>query len=175
MKNLTYIMAVALASTSLGVPLMAQTPAMPCVVVSVKDPNSKNSMSRPQFSATRVLDLVVSAHLTSLVKTAPVLMDVKFLTPKGNVYQTRKLPVAPEGKPGREVAVPGYPYPVAERVLKAPDANVTGKPWAQVEDILPVAGTDIVKNSLYGKWQVEVSFPMEKTECRGTAEFTVVQ
>jgi hypothetical protein len=105
-----------------------------------------------QFSATDVLDLefqvVVPAAALSQRR-----LDLKLFTPKGHLYQTLS------------IAAP------------APSTS-TGTPerrgrYQTLTARLPVAGTTIVNNSLYGTWKAEAYFEGDATTCARPRAFVI--
>lgn len=103
------------------------------------------------FSATEVLDLefqVVVPADPSLARP----LQLKLFTPKGHLYQT--LAVSPGAAPGP-----------ANAKRRSRFRTVTAR--------LPVAGTTIVNNSLYGTWRAEAYLEGERTACAKPRTFVI--
>jgi hypothetical protein len=115
-------------------------------------PGKPASRSRKSlnFSATEVLDLEFQVVVPADASGA---LELKLFTPKGHLYQTLAVPAegsAPE--PATPRRRPRY------RTLTAR---------------LPVAGTTIVNNSLYGTWKAEAFFQGERTACGKARTFVI--
>lgn len=105
----------------------------------------------PQFSATEVLDLefkVVVPVSVSLQRR----LELKLFTPKGHLYQTLSI-AAPTASTGTGTARRGRSQTLTAR--------------------LPVAGTTIVNNSLYGTWKVEAHFEGDANACAKPRAFVI--
>ena len=78
-------------------------------------------------------------------------LELKLHTPRGYLYQVLTVPFA-GGKSGgvERRRVPGNPRLLVERELR-----IAGPGTYRVSARLPVAGTWITTNSLYGEWRVE--------------------
>lgn len=134
---LALIVAVPLTLVSLAGDGRAQQPVevSGCTIVWVTAPNppGKSPPRRPplDFSASKVLDLEFWVVLPSRSSTPGPSLELKLFTPKGHLYQTLTAPV-----PQRA------------------GAGGAGRPrrFQTITMRLPVAGTTIVNNSLYGKW-----------------------
>lgn len=154
--------AVALASMSFAAfDAVAQKNAAPraaCQSVWVTAPAFGKPASRARkplnFSAADVLDLefqIVVPAGTSLVGRR---LELKLFTPKGHLYQTLAVPAASKasGTAGTPKRRPRY-------------QTLTAR--------LPVAGTTIVNNSLYGTWKAEAYFEGERTACAKARSFVI--
>ncbi len=97
-------------------------------------PKKKSRKKHPTFSASSILDLKLEAALSPAVKGQHQL-EFKVFTPKGHLYQS-------------------LPATVATPAASA-DRREREKPKRTATATLPVAGTTIVTNSLYGEWRLE--------------------
>jgi hypothetical protein len=102
------------------------------------------------FSAAEVLDLEFQVLIRPDLLAGRSL-ELKILTPKGHLYQTLDLPAPSE----------------------APDAEKRRSRYRTVTARLPVAGTTIVNNSLYGTWKAEAYLAGERTACAKPRSFLI--
>ncbi len=103
------------------------------------------------FSAAEVLDLEFQVVIRADLLAARSL-ELKVLTPKGHLYQTLALPTPSE-------------------VSQA--ASTRRSRYRTVAARLPVAGTTIVNNSLYGTWKAEAYLAGERTTCARARSFVI--
>jgi hypothetical protein len=99
----------------------------------------------PSFSATKVLDL---EFRTDVTRRDAATLYLRIYTPRGHLYQTFTLMLAP--------AVPGEPRPPAIARL-------------------PVAGTAITVNGLYGRWRAEPWLGGDAVTCGAAREFFITE
>jgi hypothetical protein len=104
------------------------------------------------FSATQILDLRLGTVLRRELPGSHVLA-LKLFTPRGHLYQTLTVPFTAAGQSNGERMVDGYPRPLREQETR-PVAE-QGTSGFELSATLPVGGTAIVTNSLYGEWRVE--------------------
>ena len=76
------------------------------------------------------------------------------------------MPLAAGGAPATARTLAGYPYPVEEVAVRPLEG------LAIVEVTLPVGGTAIASNGLYGVWQVEAAIA-DGPSCFDPATFTL--
>ena len=133
------------------------------------------SRTATTFSATRILDLDFAVLFAPTVRTAePHVVEFRVYTPKNNLYQTMSVPFTTDvQRKGQRLSVPGYPDVVPVRVL----SKVTHKKAKGLiaTTRLPVAGTPIVNNSLYGVWRAEVVIDGAPARCGAPLQFTITQ
>jgi hypothetical protein len=144
-----------------GAPALEADPtsrARGCDAVLVDSPQSTERKGRftPTFSATRILDLRLDTVIGATVQGSH-LLQLKLYTPKGHLYQVLSVPftvaAGDEARPAAKRWVDGYPEPLDEQRAKPIDHLGTAR--RGVSATLPVAGTSIMTNSLYGQWMVE--------------------
>jgi hypothetical protein len=134
----------------------APPPASGCRSVWVTAPSfegkpSSRSRKRLDFSAAEAPDLEFQVVIPADAALAGRRLELKLFTPKGHLYQTLAVTAGAGGEnPGRR---------------KARHRTVTAR--------LPVAGTTIVDNSLYGTWRVEAYFEGERAACTGARSFVI--
>jgi len=104
-----------------------------------------------RFSAIRMLDLNLTVRFVD-GSAGDHLLRLKLLTPKGHHYQTLSARIASDPKKSGSLRrVEGYPRPLVVRLLK--NAGLPSLP--EVTLSVPVGGTPIVANSIYGMWTAE--------------------
>ncbi len=104
-------------------------------------PPKRKAKRKPTFSASSILDLKFEVGLPPALK-GPHTLELKVFTPKGHLYQTLSAAIrTPAG---------------------AADQRTRGA-GRTASALLPVAGTTIVNNSLYGEWKVEAFLDGERT------------
>jgi len=112
---------------------------------------------RDVFSASRSLDLHLKARLGNDLEGAHT-VEFRVHTPRGFLYQTLSVPYTLEPKPRprtrkRKDGGTTGPEALGEvPVLNEAEVDSSGRPT--LEASLPVAGTAITTNSLYGRWTV---------------------
>lgn len=158
-----------------------ESSANSCLAVAVSSPEAPKK--RGTFSATKILDLQFGALLHKRVSGEHV-MNLKFYTPKGHLYQQIDVPftggVKAVGVRGAEAStgprmrcVDGYPQPLPEQSLVAVKTSA-GRGY-QVTARLPVAGTSIMTSSLYGKWKVVPHLDGSSKACGKASTFSITQ
>ncbi len=106
------------------------------------------------FSAEEVLDLEFQVSIPADASSAGQGLELKLFTPKGHLYQTLAVPTQPQS---------AGTAPAPKR--RARFRTVTAR--------LPVAGTTIVNNSLYGTWKAEAYVAGERTACAKARSFVI--
>lgn len=115
----------------------------------------------PRFSAVRMLDLNLTVRFQDGFGGDHVL-HVTLFTPKGHHYQTLSVPIASDaGREGSLRRVEGYPRPLPVQLLRQTDGS--GLPEVTVS--VPVGGTPIVANSVYGMWTAEAALDDQREAC----------
>ncbi len=114
-----------------------------------------------QFSAIRMLDLNLTVRFADGF-SGDHLLHLKLLTPKGHHYQT--LSVWTTSDPARSESlrrVDGYPRPVAVRLVQGAALLLP----SEVTVSVPVGGTAITANSIYGMWTAEAYLDDQSEVC----------
>jgi hypothetical protein len=120
--------------------------AHPRILLKVSSPQLRD---RPRvFRASRITELQFDAVFAGRLTGSHVL-ELKLYTPRGYLYQVLTVPFS-GAKGGWHRHLPGNPRVFVEREMR-----VAGPGKYQVSARLPVAGTWIMTNSLYGNWRVE--------------------
>jgi hypothetical protein len=140
-----------------------------CVAVAVSSPQLPASTHpRVAFAASRILDVAFDAQLRQHA-TGPHLLELEVFTPRGHLYQTLAVPfTAPRLSRGARL-VDGHPRPIPEQETRAVLHN--GLRSYEVSAVLPVGGTAITANALYGVWQVRPI--LDGQVCGPTASFQI--
>lgn len=126
-----------------------------CPEMAISSVEQPNVVDNPKFSVVKTTDLKI--HVTfPQGMTDEHIITLKFVTPKGHVYQQMDIPVSPD--PVREGGsatrrIPGYPYPVEVAVPELSRIGTESVPAIEVG--FPVGGTSIATSSLYGAWRIE--------------------
>jgi len=129
------------------------------------------------FAATNVTDIefaiVFSPQVASQFSSVH-LVEFRVFTPSGNLYESLSLPITTDAKrAGERHRVPGYPDLVPVQVLKPITHGNGNGLFAKVK--LPVAGTPILSNSLYGTWKADALVEEQTTSCSTPASFTITR
>lgn len=160
-----------------ALPLLGQQVVAPCIAVAVQADGQAFAPTTASFSATQILDVTATAILRLSSRpdfaTGDHVMEFRFKSPDGHLYQSVSVPFTTNAaSAGKEQKVNGYPLPVARQAARA----VTYQRVNQlgVSATLPVAGTLIIQNSLYGRWTVEATVDGEKSRCSSSASFSLI-
>lgn len=118
-----------------------------CSAIQVTSPDApakaqRRSKKAPTFSAAAILDLKLEATLSPAVKGQHQ-VEFKVYTPKGHLYQS-------------------LTAMTASSAAAAQGGRQRGGKKTAAAVMLPVAGTTIVTNSLYGQWKVEAFLDGER-------------
>lgn len=111
------------------------------------------------FSATKIVDIDFQVRFAPR-EHGDHLLTVEVFTPRGHLYQQIDVPFNSQLPAGTKSTktIEGYPRPVVlQRTLEVEETGSKDKknPRHQVTARLPVAGTLIMQNSLYGDWTAE--------------------
>jgi hypothetical protein len=118
-----------------------------CGAIQVSSPEQQQQQrARGTFSASRTLDLSFRMTLRNLDADAH-LVTFRIFTPNGHLYQ--EIQVVTQAAPGQS--------------------------GATVSAQIPVAGTAIPTNSLFGRWSVAPHFDDSPRTCAPAAVFTIVE
>lgn len=127
------------------------------------------------FSATAILDIdlaILFSESASAKFAQPRVVEFRLYTPRGKLYESQSIPFTSDAKrKGERLRVPGYPDVVPLRVLSGVTHKKTRGVIATIR--MPVAGTPIMNNSLYGLWRAEAFLDGDTTPCSVPAEFTI--
>ncbi len=138
---------------------------------------SSGPVSRPaatsQFSASQVEDLQLTVQLLGRVGPYHVL-ELEVYTPNGHLYQVLAAPVTTDAaRAGELVQLPGYARAMPMQVLRRVRTR-EGPAWVATLT-MPVAGTYIVTNSLYGDWELKPRLDATPMSCERRFLFTLTE
>jgi hypothetical protein len=130
-----------------------------------------------QFSATQVTDIefaIVFSQTVAAQFTNAQVVEFRVYTPQGNLYETISIPITNNpARAGEKHRIAGYPDLIPVQVLTSINHGGGRGMFAKVT--LPVAGTPIISNSLYGTWKAEAVVEDEIAPCSLPAQFTITQ
>jgi len=140
--------------------------------------NQQGQGNEPRsYKATSVIDIdfaIVFSPETLARYSNSHWVEFRVLGPKGNLYQSIAIPFTADAKKaGERHRVPGYPELIPVQLLKPIQFGSGQGMIAKVR--LPVAGTPIVNNSLYGRWKAVAYIDGETVSCSLPAEFVITQ
>jgi len=149
--------------------------AVDCLTVAASSAQQHAGAFAGRFQATQVLDVDLSVLFSARAAgrlAGDHVVEVRVYTPKGNLYQSIELPfTADSGRRNQERRLPGHPEPLALRGLAA--ATLNRSLFFAVKATLPVAGTPILNNSLYGQWTAEAFVDGASAACGPKGTFTI--
>lgn len=128
------------------------------------------------FSATKVLDVDLFVLFTPGVvnrfSAGDHQLEVRVFTPRGFLYQSIAIPFTSDStKHGKPQKLDGYPH--AKPVQGLRDVTFGKGKFLGTAVRLPVGGTMISTNSLYGTWQAEAFIDGEALKCSQPATFSI--
>lgn len=167
-------LAIALVLAAAALPLAAQSSSHGCVAVTVGSPQKNGGRFETSFSATQVIDIDFSIVFTPGAAqrlSGDHLVEFRISGPRGHLYQSMAIPFTADDAHGRKVSVPAYPTPVEAKSLAPTQYN--GSQHLYVAATLPVAGTSIVSNGLYGEWTAQAYVDGDPLACSQAARFTI--
>jgi hypothetical protein len=148
--------------------------AQPCRSLVVASAEETRGAASEKFSATKTTDLTFRLFVDPALSGDHVL-ELKVFTPHTFLYRSIAVPIAlgaaASAAAAQERSVDGYPRP--QRVRRATRDKLAGADVQKVEVAFPVGGTDIVGNSLYGKWKVEPFLDGATDACGPAASFRI--
>jgi hypothetical protein len=134
-------------------------------------------LDAPVFSAAQVIDVEFAIVFSKKVAeqfSGVHVVEFRVYTPQGHLYQSLSIPMTNDSRlAGERHPVPGYPDPMPVYGLTSIRRGNGQGMFAAVT--LPVAGTSIVSNSLYGEWKAEAFVADEIAPCAQRASFTITQ
>jgi hypothetical protein len=147
-----------------------------CAQVVVGSEQLNKGQFTSSFSASSILDVDISATFvpgtTKRFESGNHVVEVRVYTPHNYLYQTISVPFTADPKrTGQTIRLEGYPHPLPiqqMRTVKQGNSSVMA-----VSARLPVGGTMISANSLYGVWTAQVYVDGETLPCSQAAKFTV--
>jgi hypothetical protein len=147
-----------------------------CIGVTAGSAAQRGRPVTPVFSATQVVDVdleVLFSPAAALRLTGHHVVEVKIYSPKGNLYQSISIPFSFDRNRPLERRLDDYPEPVALRTPVARTYNRSRHYGVAVT--LPVAGTPILNNSLYGLWTATAFIDGARSTCGAPMKFRITQ
>ena len=124
------------------------------------------------LAATTVEDVVFTIKLRKAISGDHV-VTLKVYMPEGNLYQSLGTPVSLTGSQRRgKRPVPGYPFPL-DIQMAMPITTGSDSDKQLVEVTMPLAGTAIVSNSIYGDWKVDLYLDDAQQACADRVSFRI--
>ncbi len=159
-------LALAIASLFLAAPLFAS-----CVGMSFGSEQKNDGKFDTTFSATQIIDVDLSVMFPPGIAAkfaGDHKVEVRIYTPRGHLYQSMTIPfTSDESRKGRHVTIEGYPQPLETQLLDEKQLRVFVR--------LPVAGTPIISNSIYGKWSAQAYVDDDPVACSKPSTFQITQ
>jgi hypothetical protein len=148
-----------------------------CVAIGVGSQQKGNGRFDTTFSATGVIDVDFSVLFTQGAAkrfSGAHRVEFRIYTPKGHLYQSIAIPFTVDAAvKGKKVTIPDYPQPISTQLLTPVSYNNASHLAASVR--LPVAGTPILTNSLYGTWTAQAYVDGETVGCSKPVSFQITQ
>lgn len=124
------------------------------------------------FSSEGVLELRFDVGLNPPISGFHIL-ELVIANPNGHHYQTLVAPITGDpGLEGRLTKIPSYPNPIPAQLVSV-SRTPGGEPGTATLR-LPVAGTPILSNSLYGEWRYTARLDGEEIDCEGPTAFILL-
>jgi hypothetical protein len=155
-----------------------------CAALAFRSPQAGGDF-QTTFSATKIIDLelVILFHSGSGSAIPPGMLqglndthvlELRIFTPRGNLYQSTQVAfTADSSKKNSFVRLDSYRQPQQVQLLS--DITFQKNKQVGVVTTLPVAGTPIIQNSLYGLWRAEAYVDDQRLPCSKAATFTITQ
>ncbi|HVT02583.1 MAG TPA: hypothetical protein VHL58_04305 [Thermoanaerobaculia bacterium] len=147
-----------------------------CVALMASSPQAGGNEAST-FSVTQILDIELTAMFPKSAANKLIglhVAEIRIYTPKHSLYQSISLPFSADAKrKGEKHRLQNYPELVPLRVLR--DLSGSGKPYLGLTASLPVAGTPILMNSMYGTWSAEAFLDGEPFACSPSVKFAINQ
>ena len=150
-----------------------------CVGIAVGSEQKDHGKFAASFSATQVADIDLSVLFTpgsaKRFGAGNHVIEVRVFTPGGNLYESISVPVTTDSsRAGQKQKVDGYPRAMAVQLLRSVSGN-NGQQNLAASVRLPVGGTMISTNGLYGQWTAKAFVDGEPLSCSQTASFAITQ
>jgi len=114
------------------------------------------AMRGSTFSARQVEDLRFLVVFLNPVQ-GEHLLELRLKTPRGQLYESLSVPFTTvRVERGAERAVAGYPRPLPLHAVQQVQVREGAKQGVSVQMSLPVAGTTIMTDALYGSWEIQL-------------------
>ena len=165
----------ALVVFALAAPLFAQQGG--CIGVSFSSDQKNKGKFDTSFSATEIIDVDLSVLFPPGIAAKFAgnhKIEVRIYTPRGHLYQSMTVPFTSDPtRKGNHVTIDGYPQQLETQLLE--EVTTSNGKQLRVLARLPVAGTPILTNSMYGTWRAQAYVDDEPVACSKPATFQVTQ
>jgi hypothetical protein len=156
----------------IAISLSAQTAPSVCADVLVLANQGRSELVQPPFITARIIELSFEIELSPPMSGSHVL-EIDLFTPNGHRYQTLTTPITDiVAKANSPTIVQGYPDPLPAKLLLT-STKKRGVESQKATMRLPVAGTPILTNSLYGEWGVKVRLDKVEISCGELRSFII--
>lgn len=172
MKKIAFTTLAAVASVALLFGSDAE--AQGCVGLATSSDQRNGGKLEQTFSARSIADVdlwVLFTPGSAKRFASDHAVEVRIFTPGGYLYQSIAIPFTSDSVSRKPRKLDGYPHAMPVRKLKEITTS-TGRQLG-VSVRLPVAGTSIVANSLYGQWSAEAYVDGEPIRCSRPATFVI--
>jgi|PersoiStandDraft_1058852.scaffolds.fasta_scaffold27749_2 hypothetical protein len=146
-----------------------------CVSIAASSAQKGGGAYGTTFSATAIIDIDLSVLFTQA--SGPTLSgdhvaEFKIYTPDHGLYQSISVPFTSNVQAqGTKREIPGYPMPLPVKVLSP--TTIGNARYLRATARLPVGGTLIVSNGLYGAWTVQAFIDGSPVACSTPVAFTI--
>lgn len=148
-----------------------------CSAVATRSLQQSDGAIASSYPATAILDVDILALFTNAQAkqmSGDHVVEFRIFTPKGHLYQSISVPFSADEKlRGKKTKVKGYPREIATSVLES--VRLDNRTYYAVAARLPVAGTAIITNSLYGSWTAEALIDGAPLSCNDKVRFEIRQ
>jgi hypothetical protein len=169
MLVLSALVALGLAGPAARAASAEAAPRMSCVALEIVSPQDSSRQGRvPEFSATAIIDV----RFTTVLRRPDEhgLLRLKLFTPSGYLYQTLSVPFVAAGASAPQARhIDGSSRAVTEQRAAR---GATAADY-RVEARLPVAGTLIANEGLFGRWTVEPWIEGAPVPCLAARTFVI--
>jgi hypothetical protein len=174
MGRTSVLFGVLLVGVLAAVPAAAQRGGDFCARVAVGTESVEPlAMQGSTFSARGIEDLRFEVVFLSEVR-GEHLLELRLETPRGQLYESLSVPFTTErvGR-GAERMVAGYPRPLPLHQVEQVRVPEGERQGVAVQASLPVAGTAIMTDGLYGSWEIQLVLDGEPMGCEVRSFFVL--
>lgn len=179
-KHVCMAAAVAVLGTLPCVGQSGTTQQCPSILVDSVPPVVGRALPAGTFSVKTTIDLRFTVLFPPPLSARDALasgthvLELRVTGPSRNLYQSLSVPFsADNGVVGSSTTLAGYRWPVNVKPMSAVTHNKVS--YGGVSLTLPVAGTAIQDNGLYGKWLAVAYLDGSPTPCGPAATFAITQ
>lgn len=147
-----------------------------CAGVATSSKQLSGSAFSETFSSAEVLDIDVSVLFTpgaAKQLSGDHVIEIRFFNPRMNLYQSVSIPITADTSRLALRRIPGYPHPMKAQLLT--EIRYRNSQFFRATLRLPVAGTLITRNSMYGTWTADVWVDGKRLKCAKEAKFEILE